>query len=306
VDRRSWAPHVERSAAKGVARRGRAACATFSIAARDTATGMLGVAVSSKALAVGAICPFVRARVGAVATQAWVNPFLGPRILDLLEAGKSAEEALRRALAGERYPAYRQLNVVDAQGRSATFTGAKTDPWCGGCHGDGYAIAGNILVSEDTVAAMEASFLASPAGADLAARLIGALEAGQAAGGDARGRQSAAVIVANRTLMPYIDLRVDDHPDPVVELRRIYDGARGRPGRGLAGVLPGAVGGRVRGRTPRGLRGLKPPRTEPARGPDPPGRPVLLVHSSSARGSAAVLPSAASRIIPVDTNICSL
>lgn len=195
---------------------------TFSIAARDAATGMLGVAVSSKALAAGNICPFVRPRVGAVATQAWVNPFLGPRVLDLLEGGASPEEAVAAALADDRFPDYRQLNVVDAQGRSATYTGAHTDPWCGGRSGPDYAIAGNILVSEATVAAMERAFL-ERRGENLGDRLIGVLEAGQAAGGDARGRQSAAVLVMCRTVIPYLDLRVDDHPDPVAELRRIYE-----------------------------------------------------------------------------------
>ncbi len=195
---------------------------TFSIAARDAVTGMLGVAVSSKALAAGNICPFVRPRVGAVATQAWVNPFLGPRILDLLEEGASPEEAATVALSEDRYPDYRQLNVVDAQGRSFTYTGEHTDPWCGGRSGEGYAIAGNILVSEDTVAAMEEAFREVRA-VNLGDRLIAVLEAGQAAGGDARGRQSAAVKVHCRTVMPYLDLRVDDHSDPVAELRRIYE-----------------------------------------------------------------------------------
>ncbi len=194
---------------------------TFSIAARDPLTGMLGVAVSSKAFSVGSLCPFVAAGVGAVATQAWVNPYLGPAILGLLGGGLDAEDALTRALADDPRPELRQLNVVDARGRSATYTGPGTDPWCGGHSGADYAVAGNILVSEATIDAMERTFLAV-AGHDLADRLISVLEAGQAAGGDARGRQSAAVIVANRTILPYLDLRVDDHPDPVAELRRLY------------------------------------------------------------------------------------
>ncbi len=194
---------------------------TFSIAARDPLTGMLGVAVSSKAFSAGSLCPFVAAGVGAVATQAWVNPYLGPAILALLGGGLAAEEALARALADDPLPGLRQLNVVDAMGRSATYTGAQTDPWCGGRRGADYAIAGNILVSEDTVDAMERCFL-TVKGHDLADRLISVLEAGQEAGGDARGRQSAAVIVANRTILPFLDLRVDDHADPVAELRRLY------------------------------------------------------------------------------------
>jgi uncharacterized Ntn-hydrolase superfamily protein len=194
---------------------------TFSIAARDPLTGMLGVAVSSKAFSAGSLCPFVSAGVGAVATQAYVNPYLGPAILGLLSGGLGAEDALARALADDPLPRLRQLNVVDALGRSATYTGAETDPWCGGRCGANYALAGNILVSESTVEAMERTFL-TVEGHDLADRLISVLEAGQEAGGDARGRQSAAVIVANRTLLPFLDLRVDDHPDPVAELRRLY------------------------------------------------------------------------------------
>jgi uncharacterized Ntn-hydrolase superfamily protein len=194
---------------------------TFSIAARDPLTGMLGVAVSSKAFSAGSLCPFVAAGTGAVATQAWVNPYLGPTILGLLGGGLSAEGALAKALADDPRPELRQLNVVDALGRSATYTGAATDPWCGGRSGADYALAGNLLVSGATVDAMEKTFLAVD-GNDLADRLIAVLEAGQAAGGDRRGRQSAAVIVANRTILPYLDLRVDDHPDPVAELRRLY------------------------------------------------------------------------------------
>ncbi|HJW74777.1 MAG TPA: DUF1028 domain-containing protein [Thermoleophilia bacterium] len=194
---------------------------TFSIAARDPGTGMLGVAVSSKAFSAGSLCPFVTAGVGAVATQAWVNPYLGPAILSLLSSGLGAQEALARALADDPQPELRQLNVVDALGRSATYTGSRTDPWCGGRRGTDYAVAGNILVSEATIDAMETAFL-TVRGRDLADRLISVLEAGQEAGGDARGRQSAAVIVANRTQLPYLDLRVDDHPDPVAELRRLY------------------------------------------------------------------------------------
>jgi uncharacterized Ntn-hydrolase superfamily protein len=195
---------------------------TFSIVARDRPTGMLGVGVSSKALAVGAICPWVRAGVGAVATQAWVNPFLGPVVLDLLEEGLDAQSALDEALANDACARYRQLNVVDAEGRSATSTGPKTDPWCGGLRDEDYALAGNLLVSGETIAAMERAFRAGSSDDDLADRLIAALEAGQAAGGDRRGRQSAAVVVMHRTQVPFVDLRVDDHPDPVAELRRLH------------------------------------------------------------------------------------
>lgn len=195
---------------------------TFSITARDEASGMLGVAVTSKAFSVGMQCPFARAGVGAVATQSLVNPSLGPTILDFLAAGLEAEAALAAALADDPRPELRQLNVVDAQGRAATFTGKRCISWCGGRMAPDFALAGNILVGESVVEAMERAFV-SGATRDLADRLIGVLEAGQKAGGDARGRQSAALLVVHRTRVPYLRLQVDDHSDPVVELRRLFE-----------------------------------------------------------------------------------
>jgi len=183
---------------------------------------MLGVAVASRFLAVGAMVPCVRASVGAVASQAYPNPFLGPRILDLLEGGAASREALAGAVAEDPGADWRQVNVVDARGRSATYSGPRIDPWAGGRSGPGYALAGNILVSEATVVAMEDAFLAARSHADLADRLIAVLEAGERAGGDRRGRQAAAVVVVNKTRVPFVDLRVDDHPEPVRELRRLY------------------------------------------------------------------------------------
>jgi uncharacterized Ntn-hydrolase superfamily protein len=194
---------------------------TFSIAAIDDASGMLGVAVTSKAFSVGLLCPFARAGAGAVATQSLVNPSLGPAILDLLAGGLPADEALAAALARDPRPDLRQLNVVDVRGGSATFTGEACIPWCGGRRAAGYALAGNILAGEAVVEAMERSFVAG-AGLGLADRLIGVLEAGQAAGGDARGKQSAALLVVHRTAVPYLRLQVDDHPEPVAELRRLF------------------------------------------------------------------------------------
>lgn len=195
---------------------------TFSIAARDEASGMLGVAVTSKAFSVGMVCPFARAGVGAVATQSLVNPSLGPTILDLLAQGLEPESALAAALAIDPQPDLRQLNIVDAAGRAITFTGERCVPWCGGRMAPDYALAGNMLVGEAVVEAMEEAFV-SGAGRDLGERLVRVLEAGQAAGGDSRGKQSAAVVVVDRTTIPCLRLQVEDHPEPVAELRRLYD-----------------------------------------------------------------------------------
>ncbi len=198
---------------------------TFSISARDARDGSLGVAVSTKVPAVGSLCPFIRFGAGAVSTQAWVNPGLGPLILERLESGESAENALRAVMAAEIDADLRQVGVVDRDGGSAAFTGADTDAWAGHRTGPNYSVQGNMLVGEDTAAAMEAAFVA---GEDmpLGERLLLALEAGQAAGGDRRGRQSAAVIVRGPEAFPLVDLRVDEHSDPVAELRRIFEIAK--------------------------------------------------------------------------------
>lgn len=198
---------------------------TFSIVGRDAASGMLGVAVSTKVPAVGSIVPFVRAGVGAIASQAWNNPLLGIDGLDLLEQGHSAEETLRKLLEMDPQPELRQVLLVDALGRSAAHTGSATDPWCGHRVGENYAVAGNMLVGEAVITSMAEAFEANPE-APLAERLLQALEAGQAAGGDKRGRQSAALHVVASAPYPYLDLRVDEHPDPVAELRRIYEVAK--------------------------------------------------------------------------------
>ncbi|HJN59477.1 MAG TPA: DUF1028 domain-containing protein [Alphaproteobacteria bacterium] len=198
---------------------------TFSIAARDAGNGTLGVAVSTKVPAVGGLCPFIRFPAGAVSTQAWVNPGLGPLILDRLQQGGSAQEALGHVIARETDAEIRQLGVVDANGGSAAYTGNATDPWAGHRSGPDYSVQGNMLVGEDTIAAMEAAFL-QPSAEELAERLLTALEAGQAAGGDRRGRQSAALIVRGAEVFPLVDLRVDEHPDPVKELRRIFEVAK--------------------------------------------------------------------------------
>ncbi len=198
---------------------------TFSIVAYDDTSGMLGVAVSTRVPAVGAVCPFARAGVGAISTQAWTNPLLGVDGLDLLEQGYSAEEALHKLLDADPDPESRQIIAVDEKGRSAAHTGSETDPWKGHRTGDGYAVAGNMLVGEETVTAMVEAFGASVE-EPLYERLLRALESGQAAGGDKRGRQSAALYVVKSEPYPCLDLRVDEHSDPVAELRRVYEVAK--------------------------------------------------------------------------------
>jgi len=198
---------------------------TFSIVARDPATGDLGVAVQSKFLAVGSVVPWARAGVGAVATQAWANTAYGPEGLRLMAAGWTAGEALSQLLRLDHDVTQRQVLLVDAGGRAAAHTGQDCHNWAGHILGKGYACAGNILVSQATVQAMADSFEAGQG--RLAERLVAALAAGQTAGGDSRGQQSAALLVV-RTAGGYggrddryIDLRVDDHPEPIAELGRI-------------------------------------------------------------------------------------
>lgn len=198
---------------------------TFSIAARCARTGQLGVTVSTKVPAVGGICPFIEPGVGAVSTQAWVNPYLGPRILAELRIGRSAAEALDRVMGDEIDAEIRQVGVVDGQGGSAAFTGGGTDAWTGHRAGRDYSIQGNMLVSEETVAAMERAFL-DAASESLAERLMRVLEAGQQAGGDRRGRQSAALKIYGAEDYPIVDLRADEHVEPVGELRRILEIAK--------------------------------------------------------------------------------
>jgi len=198
---------------------------TFSIVARDAERGEWGIAVQSKFLAVGAVVPWARAGVGAIATQAWANTSYGPRGLDLLASGLSAQETLERLLQDDDGRADRQIGIVGASGAPVTYTGEKCFPWAGGCTGEDYACQGNILVSEDTVQAMARTF-AETSGL-LCDRLLAALAAGQAAGGDSRGQQSAALLVVRERggyggfNDRFIDLRVDDSPHPIDELQRI-------------------------------------------------------------------------------------
>jgi uncharacterized Ntn-hydrolase superfamily protein len=200
---------------------------TFSIVGRDPQTGDLGIAVQSRFLAVGAVVPWAKAGVGAVATQSWANTTYGPRGLDLLAQGKSAEEALSALIDDDEHAVQRQVGIVDVQGRSATFTGTDCMSWAGGQAGPDFAAQGNILVGAETVSAMAETFQRSTG--PLWHRLVEALAAGQHAGGDSRGQQSAALLIVreaggyggfNDRLM---DLRVDDHPHPIDELARLVE-----------------------------------------------------------------------------------
>lgn len=202
---------------------------TFSIVAFDPATGDLGVAVQSKYFGVGSVVPWAKAGVGAVATQARVKVGFGPEGLRLMEEGKSPQEVLVILLAPDLRRAQRQLGIVDARGRPAAHTGAECFDWAGHRTGEHYTVEGNLLAGEDVVNAMAAAFEKARASGEgeLAEWLVAALEAGQRAGGDKRGQQSAALLVVRANGGPggdndrYIDLRVEDHATPISELARL-------------------------------------------------------------------------------------
>lgn len=198
---------------------------TFSVAAWDEATGMTGVAVLTKFFGVGSLAPFARAGVGAVSTQAFVNPTFGPRALDLLAQGIGVEEVVATLLAGDEGREHRQLHMVDSQGRTCAFTGNETVDWAGHRTFDGFSVAGNMLVGEQVIAAMAAAYQTNRT-VDFPEQMMRTLEAGEGAGGDKRGRQSAALYIVSTEIYPYLDLRVDDHPNPIVELRRIFEEAK--------------------------------------------------------------------------------
>jgi uncharacterized Ntn-hydrolase superfamily protein len=201
--------------------------ATYSIVASDLDAAQWGVATQSKFLAVGSVVPWAEAQIGAVATQSYANPQYGPDGLALLRQGLPAQEVVKRLTDADDGREHRQLGIVDARGGAATFTGSECHDWAGGRTGDGYAAQGNILVSGDTVDALVETFEAT-AGKLLAERLIDCLDAAQAAGGDSRGQQAAALLVVEKDAGyaglsdVVVDLRVDDHERPLEELRRIY------------------------------------------------------------------------------------
>jgi len=193
---------------------------TWSIVARSR-SGAFGVAVASRFFAVGALCSHAHSGIGALATQALVNPLYGPRGLSMLSQGLSSTDVVEALIEPDGGRDHRQLHVVDAEGNVAAHTGVQCIEWCGHVAGDGFSVAGNMLtgpqVIEDTVQAFDA-------GSDLpfAERLIAAMQAGEAAGGDKRGKQAAALLICSAEAYPFLDLRVDDHPEPLSELLRLY------------------------------------------------------------------------------------
>jgi uncharacterized Ntn-hydrolase superfamily protein len=193
---------------------------TWSIIARDQDTGQFGIAVATRFFAVGALAPYVKSRTGAIATQALINSFYGTEGLRLLDQGLSAPDVVSAVTAADGGRDHRQLHVMDAQGRTAAHTGKACLDWCGHISGGTISVAGNMLagarVVEDTAAAYAAN-----AALPFPRRLIAAMRAGEAAGGDKRGRQSAALVICGDEEWPDLDLRVDDHPDPLAELERL-------------------------------------------------------------------------------------
>lgn len=200
---------------------------TFSIVGFDPETGELGVAVASKFLACGALVPFAKAGVGAIATQSWVNLDYGIKGLELLERGMKPDEVLKILLSEDEGREVRQVGIIDAKGNSVTYSGAECHNWAGGIAGENFACQGNILVDEETVQSMAATFKNTTG--ELADRLLQALLAGEQAGGDSRGKQAAGLLVVKHNggyggyNDRYIDLRVDDHIEPVKELIRLND-----------------------------------------------------------------------------------
>jgi len=194
---------------------------TWSIVARD-ATGAFGVAVASRFFAVGALCPHARGGVGALSTQALINPMYARPALDLLSEGVPPAEVVRLVTAADDGRESRQLHAVDAAGRTAAHTGSGCIPWCGHIAGAGFSVAGNMLAGAQVVGETAAAYEAR---ADLpfAERLLAALAAGEDAGGDKRGKQGAALLIYTTEEYPFLDLRVDDHAEPIAELNRLYE-----------------------------------------------------------------------------------
>ena len=199
---------------------------TWSIIARDPASGAFGVAIATRFFAVGSLCPHAQSGIGALSTQALMNPHYGAEGLELLRSGVPAPEVVKRLTAPDEGREQRQLHVIDAAGRIGQHTGKQCVDWCGAVAGDGYSVAGNMLANERVVRETAKAFQATRK--SFAERLLAALEAGEAAGGDKRGKQSAALLIYSTETYPELSLRVDDHADPLVELRRLYGKAHER------------------------------------------------------------------------------
>ncbi|WP_282606753.1 DUF1028 domain-containing protein [Pelagibius sp. Alg239-R121] len=200
---------------------------TWSIVARDPKSGDLGIAVATRFFAVGARVPHIRSHVGAVATQAFVNPHYGVNGLELLAEGMSPQEVINAVTAADEGRESRQLHLIDAQGRNAAFTGKDCVDWAGHLVEDQVSVAGNMLAGPEVVGATLESYLRHP-DLPMLERLLTAMDSGEAAGGDKRGRQSAAVQVYRGEAYPWLDLRADDHAAPLKELRRLYAVAQER------------------------------------------------------------------------------
>jgi uncharacterized Ntn-hydrolase superfamily protein len=200
---------------------------TWSIIARDKDTGQFGIAIATRFFAVGALAPHLKSRIGAIATQALVNVFYGTEGLRLLEQGASAKEVVAAVVAADAGRDHRQVHVIDAQGSVAAHTGKSCVDWCGQLAGDNFSIAGNMLASASVIKDT-ASAYAKNAALPFPRRLIAAMRAGEAAGGDKRGKQSAALIICGEEEWPDLNLRVDDHADPLAELERLESVSRER------------------------------------------------------------------------------
>ena len=200
---------------------------TWSIIARDSTTGQFGIAVATRSFAVGARVPHIAAGIGAIATQALVNPYYGIDGLKLLREGRKPRDVVETLISADAGRDSRQLHVMDAGGRIAAHTGAECIDWCGHIQGDGFSLAGNMLAGADVLGDTAQAFIAN-ASLPFAQRLITAMKAGEAAGGDKRGKQSAALVIQGEEEWSDLDLRVDDHADPLAELDRLEQVSRER------------------------------------------------------------------------------
>jgi uncharacterized Ntn-hydrolase superfamily protein len=200
---------------------------TWSIVARDTSTGHVGIAVASCAFAVGGRVPFIASGVGAVATQSFVNPFYGPQGLALMREGVGAEDVVAALTMADEGRHQRQVHVLDSAGRLAAYTGDRCVPWCGHLVGEGFSVAGNMLTGAEVIEETARVF-AERADLPFPRRLLAAMRAGEDAGGDKRGKQAAGLLIHDEEDYPFLDIRIDDHADPLAELSRLEEVSRRR------------------------------------------------------------------------------